>query len=204
MAVTIVTTLTYPRSDTPNDRVNKDILNQELSEASLSVSVLGISISGTDIRIDLSGNASVDDETAINSVIAAHQGSDFSTTTQSSFSEAASSDDTNGIIEKTALSTGLLPAGTYLMSWYMELATTTTTGTTGARGFLNVSKNGAAAVERAQSNNDLNQWVPMSGSLPVTVVDGDSYSMSLSFQRIGIVGNAARAQRARLTLSKIG
>jgi hypothetical protein len=44
----------------------------------------------------------------------------------------------------------------------------------------------------------------MSGSYVGTFVDGDELDLELTYQRVGTSGNAARAQRARITVTRIG
>lgn len=201
----VITTLTYSTSATATGTANANVLKQELEDASLSVPVNDVVVQGTTITITLSGNASDADETAVDAVIAAHDGAGFDAVPKTTFSEAEVSDDTGSEVEKVGLSVGPMEAGTYLLGWYMEMATTTNTGTSGAQGHMYVTKNGGSAIERGQHSVGENQWDSgMSGSVPFTVVDGESYSFSLTFERIGVAGNAARARRGRLTLVRIG
>lgn len=207
MAATIYTQLTIPLTDFTSlggNSVNANILKQEFEDAGLTVTVQGVSVSASVVNAQFAGDPTSGDLSAIDAVIAAHTGGDFAATLQRAISEAADSDDTGDEIEKVSLDTGALPAGIYLLGWYLELATTTTTGTSGARGRLQVTKNGGTQTERAQSNAENDQWDPMSGSLSEEVVDGDSYEFALTFERIGVSGNAARAQRGRLTWTRIG
>jgi hypothetical protein len=200
----VITTLTYPTSATSTGTANANVLKQELEDASLSVSVGDVVVQGTTITITLSGNASGADETAIDAVVAAHDGAGFIAVPQTVTSEAEASDDTGNEVEKANLQVGPLEAGTYMLQWYMELATTSSTGTTGAQGHLYVDKNGGGAVERGQDNAPDNQWRAMGGGFPFTAVAGDSYEFSLTFERIGVSGNAARARRGRIGVTRIG
>jgi hypothetical protein len=200
----VITTLTYPTSATSTGTANANVLKQELEDASLSVSVGDVVVQGTTITITLSGNASDADETAVDAVVAAHDGTGFTAVPQTVTSEGEASDDTGSEVEKANLQVGPLEAGTYNLQWYMELATTTTTGTSGAQGHLYVDKNGGGAVERGQDNAPDNQWRAMGGGFPFTAVAGDSYEFSLTFERIGVSGNAARARRGRIGVTRIG
>ncbi|MBN2256684.1 MAG: hypothetical protein JW704_02520 [Anaerolineaceae bacterium] len=203
MSATVTTTLVYPKSDTATGSVNDYILKQELEDVGLSVGVQEVTSIGTDVRIVLSGNASEADKTAVDAVIAAHQGDAFQEPPMKVYAETLTSDDSGDEIEKADLEVGPLAAGNYIVGWYMEHATTTTTGTSGSRAILDISKNGGAAVERAQDSNGENQFKSFSGSLALKVLDGESYSFTLLHERIGASGNASRVQRARITLVRV-
>lgn len=201
----VETKFTYPKSQTVTGNVNNDILRQELEDAGLSVPLNTVYQEGTDVIILLDGNATAADETAASGVVSAHTGEAFAQPPLTAFSEPEVSDDTGSEVEKVSLSTGPLQKGTYIVGWGLELATTTTTGTTVARGSLYVDKNAAGEVERSQHNVDIELWDSgMSGSLAFLAVAGDSYVFSLRFRRVGAASNAARAQRGRITLTKIG
>ena len=204
MAATVVTTLTFPKSDTVNNKVNSSILKQELDDARLSILVESVSLVGTSVKIGLTGTATTDDETKITAVISAHAGEDFASVPQVAADEALVSDDTGTVIQKLQLSTGALPAGTYLISWYMEIAITSETTGSYACGTLTVQTNSGVGVERAQHNNTEVAWKAMSGAISVTAVAGDDYVVALHYARTGLTGNAARAQRARINVVRIG
>ena len=60
-----------------------------------------------------------------------------------------------------------------------------------------------ADVERAESNNDLDQWLAMGGSIPLAINDGDTYGLTFNYKRIGASGNAAKIRRARLSFVRL-
>ena len=53
MSVNIVTTYTYPITDTANNEVNTGVLGDELADASLSVGIGNITLSGSNVIIEL-------------------------------------------------------------------------------------------------------------------------------------------------------
>lgn len=202
MAGTMISMISYPVTDTVNNKVNTQILKQELEDASLSVDVAGVQTVGTTIKISLSGNASSDDFTECDSVIAAHEGADFSSDSQFAKSETESTSDTGSVVDKLTLDSGAMPAGEYMVQWYMEVACTTDGGE--VTGAFRASKNGSALNILGQQSSNNSYWTSMSGSYLFTLVDGDTVDARLSYQRSGTSGNAAKVQRARIFLIKPG
>lgn len=199
MAAEVITQIVYPLSDTVNSKVNPNILKQELADAGLSIDVLSVSTAGTTFRITLNGNATDGDKLLCDSVVAAHEGAVFSSSWQSASDESETSDDSGSIVDKATLDTGYLPAGSYLLTWYMEMATTNSVG--GIRAALRAAKSGNSLSLRAEHNTQLNDWQSMSGSLLFNVKDGDRYDLRLSYIRTGS-SDPARVQRARIFLAK--
>lgn len=204
MSGTPITIITYPITDTVNSKVNTFILNQELDDAGLSVPVTGVSVAGTTIRIDLSGNATAADQALCDTTVAAHEGDDFSPEAQALAKEDEVSDDSGSVIDRLVMDTGALSEGAYLLIWYMEVASTTPATTGGVRGALRIGPYGNGLTIRAEINTALNEWLPMSGILPVTVKNGSRFDIRLSYLRTGDAGDPARVQRARLSVVKPG
>lgn len=202
MSATIYAQLSYPLSDftTSGGVVNAVVLKQELGDAELSVTVQSVSASDTVANLFFTGDPSDADVAAIDAVVAAHAGTGFSPTLQKEVLLAEDSDDSGDEKVRLTLDTGVQPAGTYLISWRMELAVTEATGSHACRGHLNVRKNGTGGfTEQAQNNWGEAVWSGFTGALALELVDGDRYEFQLSYERIGAVGNAARVQRARMT-----
>lgn len=206
MSAIIYAQLSYPLSDfvASSGVVNEPVFKQELDDAGLSVTVQSVSVSDTVCNVFFSGDLLAADITAVDAVVAAHEGEPFGSLLQSELSESLETDDSGDVVVKAARETGPMPAGTFLISWYLEIATTSNTGTSGARGLLYVTKNGGSQIERGISHNSENQFRAFSGSLATSVLDGENYKFELGYQRIGVAGNAARAQRARLTWTRLG
>lgn len=205
MAATAYTQLSYPIADFTNGsfsgEVNDDILKQELITAGLPAT--SVSSSGTVTNMFFDGYLSPTDISTADTVVSNHTGSVFSPILIKETDLAEESDDTGNEITKLTLDTGPQQAGTYLIGWRMEMAITSTSTTTACRAHLNVQKNGGSVNEQAQDNWGETVWSGFSGSLAVDVEDGDQFEFSLTYERIGDSGNAARAQRARMTWVKI-
>jgi len=203
MSATANTTLTYPLTDftTSSGVVNKAVLQQEMVDAGLSAT----HVATTDTECIITFSVLLDQADVLNadSVVAAHAGTGFGSTIQREIDESEDSDDTGAEVVKVTLNTGVMPAGNYSLDWYMELALTTSTGGSGSRGYLYVTKNGGTRTERARMVSGDNQWRNMSGGIPQVVNDGDQYVFELAFERIGSSGNAARARRARIGWSRL-
>lgn len=207
MAATVTSTFIYPLVDFTSlsgNPVNKAVLAQEIADDATITLTPQVTAQGTDIRIDLAGNATAAMKTQLDVLVAAHTGGNFSAVPQTEFSEANASDDTGGEVEKSSLTTGILPAGAYLIGWYMEVKTTDLTGTPGAVAVLNVAKNGGSSAQRGMHTNNMDEWQSFSGSIATTFADGDNYEFQLAYQRTGASGNAAMVRRARLTVVRIG
>lgn len=209
MAATIVSSFTYPLTDFTSlggNSVNPNILKQEIEDdATITLTVSSVTKVGSTVKIDLEGNATAAMKTALDSVVAAHEGGNFAVFPQKVSDEDAESDDTGSEVQKASLSTGLMPAGDYRIGWYMEVETTSeSSGATQAQGHFNVSKNGGSSSERGQTNAEHPRWVSMGGTYEGTFVDGDELDLELTYQRVGTSGNAARAQRARITVTRVG
>lgn len=183
--------------------INGAVFTEEVAALGMSVNMEyfnGDEDSGN-FEFYFDGDPTSGDETLFDGAIAAHDSSDFTAPPFLDVSESESSDDSGVPIVKVHLDDIMPMPGDYTLYWYMEIMTTTTTGSSGARGILNVTKNGSK-VERARHHNSENQERNMSGAFPFTVTAGEVYSFELTFERIGASGNAARAQRARLAVKK--
>ena len=200
MAVTTVTNLSYPITDTLNDDVNSPILKQELEDETLSVSVGNVELIGTTILIELLGDASSSDITAVTGVVEAHAGDDFVEVPLTEIAVSETSDDSGSEITKVTMTTGALPAGSYTIIWHMEHKVNTNTGNTASRATLYYSKNGDTPSQFLQNNVILDQWVEFGSSYPIDVNDGDSWLFTLRHQRIGTSGNASHCRRGRIAL----
>lgn len=206
MSATASTNLIYPLTDfvASAGTINTLVLKQELINAGLSVTVGGVSPNSTTCTIVLLGTPTATDITKINAVVAAHTGTAFSPTLKTVYAEAVQSDDSGNEVVLATLTTGVMPAGVYLSSWYVELATASYSTTTGSCGRVKYNLSGSGDVEGAITTVGSPAFTSFSGALAVVMKDGDTYVNKLTLQRVGTSGNAAKAQRARMTWVKIG
>ena len=206
--MSVRTVFDYPVSGTLNGQVNPSILKQELEESDspdLTVGVESVVVEGTTIIITLTGNATEDDETVVNTVVAAHVGVSF-VPVPARTSDDAETDDTadpGTEIEKVSLSVGPLDAGLYLLEWYMETRLASDSATSWVKARARVNVNGslnerASSFQRTQKTES-----PFAGALPLQIASGKTITLALSFEQTGAVDNTAYARRARVSVVKM-
>lgn len=206
----MATSATYAITEFPNSKINAAVLANQVKASSISVNFLSI---GTEVIEDVEqvtfyfdGDLLAGDIIILDNIVDNHLGTDFTVFPQKDVSEGESSDDSGNEVVKVALQ-NLLPAqGTYLLMWYQEISTTTTTGNSGARGILKVKKN-SVITERGLTHNGEHLYRNMSGSFIFTINPedvGGIYSFALYYRRIGVSGNAAKSQRGRIAVARIG
>jgi len=205
MASSITTNIVYPEADfVAATAINADILAQEIDDDG-AITAVPDSVTYADGLVGIAFTELLDatQKAALDALVAAHVGGAFASVPITAFANAESSDDSGSEVSKASISTGKLPAGTYLFSWYMEIAATTVDASPVAAGRLNVAIDGGASAEQASDVTGEGDYQSFSGSLPRAVLDGQSFDLDLTFQRIGSAGNAARARRARLAVTKV-
>lgn len=195
--------LSYPLADfvASGGVVNPVVLQQEMVDAGLSVEVNSVSVSDTLANLFFLGMILAADVLLVDAVVAAHTGSAFQPRHQKATSEAASSQDTTTDTEKVSLSTGVLAAGSYVVSWYAEISVTSVVANTGVSAGFVATKNGGADVEAGRSVNDLTVYCSFSGSYQFDVLDGEHFTFTVVFKRLGASSNPAKIRRARIFLA---
>lgn len=181
--------------DFPNQAINEDVLTAEIQGSSISTPLVGISVSGDDVDIIFQDALSAGDKTTLDGLVAAHQGVPFSDTVQRAFSEGESQTTSTDYQEKLSLSTGPLPQGDYLVSWYCEIGVDTLLGGSGV--FAQVTYNG---TERGFTSSDSDFYRSFSGSAIVQLSAGDSPTIAINWRRVG-ASNTAEIRRARLLIA---
>lgn len=199
---------TYSITDFLNDLVNISVFTEQIEAEGLTVGLTHINSEEVDSVLQVTpffdGDLQAADITALDSLVAAHTGADF---TPGPFEdidekEAAPGTDDSGDEVMTVHIDSIMPEpGRYQLWAYQELATTTTDGNTIAKGRLHVTKNGTKK-ERGEGHNDQHLFQGMFVGFPFTVKAGDVYSFELTYERQGPSGNAARYQRARIAVEK--
>lgn len=202
MAVTVVTAYTYPITDTLNDEVNTAILKQELDDATgLTVSVGNVNVSGSNVVIEMLGDAVAADETIVAGVVAAHEGDEFVETPLEESNNGTIATTDGSDTEVLSLETGPLPDGKYLVSWGVEYGMTLVSPVAEARIYFKTQKNSDAAVTRFQSAAYTNKWHHFGGSDMLTINNGNSYTLSLSIIADN-TSNPAEARKRRIAIVK--
>lgn len=204
MSATIQTVYTYPITDTLNDTVNPGTLYDELSDAGLSVSVGNVSLFGSNVLIQLLGDADAADLALVDAVIAAHEGNDYATLPIIYYeNETAVTDDTGSEIEAVTLNTGPLHAGKHMVHWSAEIASTDTTGTPGAKMRCSLQREGQTEYSKGESTNDTPAWRHVAVPFMFHASEGQRFTLRIYYQRTGSSGNAAKLRRARIAIHKI-
>lgn len=201
MSATIITTVTYPITDTASDQVNTAILKQELEDASLSQSVGNVTLAGSNVMIEMLGLIVTADVTAMDAVIAAHDGDEFIELPVTDAAFSLTSDDTGSFVEKCSIEAGPLQAGLYGVNWHCVHALTTTDVDSGSEVRITRQKNGGAVVEVSQDINRTGDFREVGAGAFLEVNDGDTYAFTLEYRRIGDAGNAAQIKSAWITMS---
>jgi hypothetical protein len=185
--------------------VNTTIFAQELEDDENVVQKpSGVSRTATSVTVAWSG-VFVTSGTlgAVDNDVVAHQGGSWASLPVTEVSESESSDDSGNEQTKLTLDTGLLPAGQYLLGWYCEIKTASEVTNTAAIAKLYVTKNGGAEVERGENVWPYPQYNDFGGGFPVTVTDGESYTMRLAYERLGASSNPVTIQRARMYCARL-
>lgn len=204
MSATIVTTYTYPITDTPNDQVNTGTLADELNEAGLGVSVGNVNVAGSNIIIELLGDATSSDLALVDAVIAAHQGVEYSETPIFDYTtETAVDDDTGNEILAKTLESGPLHGGKYMVHWSWEVATTSAAAGE-AKAWCSLQREGKTEYNKGEISNPTNKWQHTAVPFMFAAADGQNFFMRIYYQRTGTSGNAARLRRFRIAIKKVG
>ena len=207
MASTSKSEVRIPLADFTNagggTAANAAIFKQELALLALSVQPDRVQINdgAMQLNFDAQAHDPSDDDPIIAGAVTAHVGGAVVGGAQRVISEAESSNDTTTNAEKAALASGLLEAGSYTLSWYCEIATTSVLALSGAKAVLEVDL-GGGFIERGEISHDLNTYMPFSGSLPQDRVDGQKIDARIRWRRLGALSNPARIQRCRIAITR--
>jgi hypothetical protein len=193
----------YPLADFPNGKCNAAILAQEIKDDPAVSVEPSVQLSGTTVTVQFAALITAAEVTALDALVAAHQGDDFAAAVQAVAAEGAVSTGA-AKLGLVTLTSGPLAAGTYLGGWYGESKLAAAAADTGARLSMDYTLNGGATAEAAGSTSNIVDWESFAGSYPLTLLDGESVSVVLSVQRVGVGAVNADARRARITLARIG
>ena len=189
---------TYQLTEFPNHIVNAPVLAAQIAAASLSVPLSAAPVlTGSAVVLTFTGTLLAADITALNAVVAAHTGAAFGTTLIQ-VSDLTETTTAGGVlVSKLTLTSGPLPAGTYLGTLNCEHFPETVVAN--AYSYAALSYNTIVIYE-----DTWNLVTPhiFSVAVPFTVVDGIIVTLLLQFKNSGSV--TAHCRRARLCLVKIG
>ena len=208
------------QTDFPNQRVNPDVLARQLGDAGLAsggafegVAVEGgVSVDGgvidfnnpdpppatvaATVIVTWQNALDAADEAAQAALVAAHQGDAFGPVVQRKSDEGVSTTTSNTMQVKVSGTALPLPAGKYLIAAYCEIKMAAVVANSGVR--ARVVKD---AVEIAEDNWGEAQWHAFSGAGIIDVDAGDTPTMAIEFERIGVL-STVEIRRARISISQ--
>lgn len=194
----------YDFADTADGLLNSSLLQQQIIDSSIDTGVNPlIGINGDDTALTFvvmfTDPLSGADETVLDGVVAAHEGTPFVEKTQSVESVGQSDTGLNTLQDKINQTSGPLSPGKYLLTCYCELKTDGTANA-GVEGQVSI-----AGAVISEDNWDLAQWhaYQCSGVFEVTAVQaGLKPVFMLQYRRIGAAATVS-IRRARASLSPL-
>lgn len=208
MSAQIALSFVYPHADFPSGTVNAEVLEQEIKDASgVTSNPTSVTDHASVATITFDALLSAAEATALDAVVAAHEGDAFSPDFQKQEENAQQSTAAdNNEVTVCSLASGPLRAGQYNVEWYGEhkLSANTVGGAT--KVYTYIGKNGAAATVRAADSKPAHwDWSQVFGKLPFTIKDGETLDIQLRLQRQGtLTTETAQCQRMRLFLTRVG
>ena len=184
--------------DFPNQTVNLAVLTAQIKALPSGATLLDhIDVAGDDLTVFTTANLTTPQEDALDGVIAAHLGVGFVEGIQRLFAEAEQTNTTTTLNTAATLSSGLLDAGDYLLSWYGECSVQTTDNTS-----LCVVSVAWDGTERASGAGPLSFYMPFSGSVAVSMPALTQPTFTVQFRRAG-TANTARVRRIRISITPL-
>lgn len=184
-------------NDFPNQAVDLTVFQLEIEASSITATVEGVTINGDDVTIDFDTDLTVDEETTLDGVVAAHQGTGLVEGVQRAQANAEQTNATTTNATAVELQSGPLKAGDYLVSWYCEISMESDIDGSGI--FCQVLWNG---VERAFDSTAQSNYTSFSGAVVVPSNDLDAPALDIVFRRVG-AANTARIRRCRVSISPL-
>lgn len=185
-------------SETANGSVNSDMLTAEIEgDGAITTALSHIDTASGQAFIYFDGDLSGAEQTALDAVVAAHQGVATTFAVKVTASNEESTNSTTTPADKLNSSVSALKSGSYLITWHCEIKTDTA-DTSGVRATLLL-----ASTERSEDNWAKTQWHVFSGVAVQTFADGDTPQLQLQFARIGAAATVS-IRRAIATLSFLG
>lgn len=188
----------YPYSATATGSVNVSILRQEILDDGAIVTTLD-SVSSDDgtseIRIDFDAALSGAEVTALNAVVAAHQGEAFALDTQLASSLGTSSQAAATPATKVTLTSGPLIPGTYIVESFAELRLQAEVASQSALASLDVDATVISSTSNPQAN-----FVPFMSRCYMTFVAGQKPVITMTFEPTG-GGAVAEIRNAQISLT---
>jgi len=190
------TKYTYSISeDFPNQKVNSTLLSKEIDGSAIVTALYYIFTTGDVCDIWFDDALSGGDQTILDGLVAAHQGTDVSDTPQTVTDEAESISTTTEYRDKIDATLDPLIDGAYRVAWSYEVKTSNSSAT---RVETRIEVDG---IEYCCDNWIKNRWRYCSGEAFIDFNTGDTPHIKLQFKAQGKQG-AACIRRASVSLMK--
>jgi len=188
------TKYTYSISgDFPNQKVNSTILTKEIEGSAIVTALDYIFTSGDECDIWFDDALSGGDQTILDGLVAAHQGTDTTDAPQTVTSEEESISTTTEYRDKINSTLDPVTGGTYRVAWSYEVKTSNSSST---RIETRIEVDG---IEYCTDNWIKNRWRYSSGEAYIEFNSGDTPQVKLQFKAQGRQG-AAYIRRATIVL----
>jgi hypothetical protein len=201
------TLVDYALSAFPNTSFNTSVLADQIAAATAVGRRLSfVTLTGATVSLAFPGPVVGAAKTALDAVVAAHQGQAYGPSTQSAQAMGQQSNDTTGDVAAVALPLLPLQTGPYLFTWICELAPTSNVANTGARVALQSNISGSF-VDHFEQNMGAPAvagtfWSVFTGSVIATIGQaGATPTLRLVWRRMGGTSNPSLIRRARIAIA---
>lgn len=189
---------------TSGGAVNEPVLRREIADAGLSVELRQAIVGCVNLVIfEFDGVPSNQDSSDLMAVVAAHAGAPFQPTKQRFSSAEVVQTPSESRVAALEADTGILPAGCFVLTWYAEVRVTGASSGSFGRATLESSLNDQPLEVLAETSGVDEEWRSFSGSLPVSIRDGDKIRAAIALgcpARSGAVPLPTTAELRRCSL----
>ena len=182
------------QNDFPNHRVNPSILTDEIKASSIVTVLDCISVSGDDCDIWFADALSSPEETALDAVVAAHNGAPYPEAVEQ-YEESADESQTSSTewADKVEISTPSFPPGDYIVSWSAELKSSKISNDCEVQVLAN-------DVVVCAGSHDTRCWLPCSGFSKVTLSGIGTIVVKMQYRKSTAAAPQVAAYIRRATL----
>lgn len=199
----------YALSAFPNSLVNAGVLADQInSTRAIGQRLSFVTLDGSTVSLAFPAPVTGSPKTALDGVVAAHQGRGYGPGIQTANAMAQQSNNTTGDVVAVALVCEPLQAGKYQFQWICEIAPSSNVANTGARVAVQSNVSGSFADHFEKNVNAppvaIEAWDTFTGVIVATLATaGTTPTVRLVWRRLGASSNAALIRRARLVVSQL-
>lgn len=200
------TLVDYALSAFPNSLFNAAVLADQIAAATAIGRRLSYTtLTGVTVSLAFPGPVVGAAKTALDAVVAAHQGAPYGSLPQSDAQAGELSNNTGTDATALALPLPPLPQGAYLLTWTCEIAATSNVADTGVRAAIQSNISGSFADHYEQNVAAPTVagtfWTVFTGSIVANVPSGASPTVRLRWRRLGASSNPALIRRCRIAVT---